>query len=213
MRSGQPIAARSSPRVVIIVQAQHATDARLEAGRNLARLAEVTRGGLPQERHRKIVSGGVWTYGMGQAVTNDYDTMLWFRKRPFRPSRARSGDLTARSRDFTGFSAELRFRSPGPCSQIHDRGTIDWQCSARRAWPCNCEKHSQSRRRGKPGLLKASPKRWRMPSLNNPRPSSEVASRRMKAVGQRDTAAEMEVRRRVHAKGMRYRVDFRDSRS
>jgi len=30
----------------------------------------------------------------------------------------------------------------------------------------------------------------------------------MKSVGKRDTAAEMEVRRRVHAKGLRYRVDF-----
>ena len=46
-----------------------------------------------------------------------------------------------------------------------------------------------------------------MPSRNNPKPSSEVASRRMKAVGQRDTAAEMEIRRRVHAEGFRYRVD------
>ena len=46
-----------------------------------------------------------------------------------------------------------------------------------------------------------------MPSRNNPRPSSEVASRRMQSVGQRDTAAEMEIRRRVHAKGLRYRVN------
>lgn len=46
-----------------------------------------------------------------------------------------------------------------------------------------------------------------MPNGNNPESSSEVASRRMKAVGQRDTAAEMEIRRRVHAKGLRYRVN------
>lgn len=46
-----------------------------------------------------------------------------------------------------------------------------------------------------------------MRSRNNPKPSSEVASRRMKSVGQRDTAAEMEIRRRVHAKGLRYRVN------
>ena len=46
-----------------------------------------------------------------------------------------------------------------------------------------------------------------MPNRNDPKSSSEVASRRMKAVGQRDTAAEMEIRRRVHAKGLRYRVN------
>ena len=46
-----------------------------------------------------------------------------------------------------------------------------------------------------------------MPSRNNPKSSSEVASRRMKAVGQRDTAAELEIRRRIHAKGLRYRVN------
>ena len=46
-----------------------------------------------------------------------------------------------------------------------------------------------------------------MPNRNNPKPSSEVASRRMKSVGQRNTAAEMEIRCRLHAKGLRYRVD------
>lgn len=42
-----------------------------------------------------------------------------------------------------------------------------------------------------------------MPSRNKPRPSSEVASRRMKLVRQRDTAAEMEIQRLVHARGLR----------
>lgn len=51
-----------------------------------------------------------------------------------------------------------------------------------------------------------------MPDRSCPKPSSEVASRRMKSVGQRDTAAELKVRRRVHAEGLRYRVDFPVSR-
>jgi len=41
-----------------------------------------------------------------------------------------------------------------------------------------------------------------------PKPSSDEAHRRMKAVRQRDTKAEMEVRRRLHAMGLRYRVDY-----
>jgi len=41
-----------------------------------------------------------------------------------------------------------------------------------------------------------------------PKASSEEAHRRMKAVRQRDTEAEMAVRRRIHAMGLRYRVDF-----
>ena len=47
-----------------------------------------------------------------------------------------------------------------------------------------------------------------MPSLNNPAPSSEVASRRMKSVGHRETAAELKIRRLVHAKGLRYRINY-----
>lgn len=43
---------------------------------------------------------------------------------------------------------------------------------------------------------------------NPPKASSEEARRRMKAVRQRDTGAEMAVRRRLHAMGLRYRVDF-----
>lgn len=41
-----------------------------------------------------------------------------------------------------------------------------------------------------------------------PSPSSEAASRRMAATGQRDTSAEMKIRRRLHGMGLRYRVDF-----
>lgn len=39
-------------------------------------------------------------------------------------------------------------------------------------------------------------------------PSSELASRRMRLTGQRDTSAEMRIRRRLHGMGFRYRVDF-----
>lgn len=39
-----------------------------------------------------------------------------------------------------------------------------------------------------------------------PRASSEAARRRMTATGQRDTAAEMLVRRALHGMGLRYRV-------
>ena len=41
-----------------------------------------------------------------------------------------------------------------------------------------------------------------------PIPSSEAASRRMAMTGQRDTTAEMKVRRLLHGMGYRYRVDF-----
>lgn len=41
-----------------------------------------------------------------------------------------------------------------------------------------------------------------------PTPSSEAASRRMARTGQRDTTAEMRIRRRLHALGLRYRVDY-----
>ena len=39
-------------------------------------------------------------------------------------------------------------------------------------------------------------------------PSSESASRRMSNTGQRDTPAEMKIRRRRHGMELRYRVDF-----
>ena len=39
-------------------------------------------------------------------------------------------------------------------------------------------------------------------------PSSESASRRMSNTGQRDTPAEMKIRRRLHGMELRYRVDF-----
>ena len=41
-----------------------------------------------------------------------------------------------------------------------------------------------------------------------PKPSSESASRRMSATGQRDTSAELSIRRRLHALGLRYRVNY-----
>ena len=41
-----------------------------------------------------------------------------------------------------------------------------------------------------------------------PTPSSDAARRRMEATGRKDTAAEMRVRRILHRKGLRYRVDF-----
>lgn len=40
-----------------------------------------------------------------------------------------------------------------------------------------------------------------------PKPSSESASRRMSATGQRDTSAELSIRCRLHALGLRYRVN------
>ena len=43
---------------------------------------------------------------------------------------------------------------------------------------------------------------------NRPIPSSKAASKRMAATGQRDTPPEMELRRRLHAMGFRYRVDY-----
>ena len=41
----------------------------------------------------------------------------------------------------------------------------------------------------------------------SPRPSSESASRRMSRTGQRDTTAEMKIRRRLHGMGFCYWVD------
>jgi DNA mismatch endonuclease (patch repair protein) len=41
-----------------------------------------------------------------------------------------------------------------------------------------------------------------------PLPSSESAKRRMANTRQRDTSAEMPIRRRLHAMGLRYRVDY-----
>lgn len=43
---------------------------------------------------------------------------------------------------------------------------------------------------------------------NPPKLSSKSASRRMANTGQRDTSAEMKIRRRLHRMGLRYRVDF-----
>ena len=40
-----------------------------------------------------------------------------------------------------------------------------------------------------------------------PKPSSPDAATRMRAVGRRDTACEFAVRKLVHARGLRYRVD------
>jgi DNA mismatch endonuclease (patch repair protein) len=40
-----------------------------------------------------------------------------------------------------------------------------------------------------------------------PAPSSEAARNRMRATGQRDTAAELAIRSAVHRRGLRYRVD------
>lgn len=42
-----------------------------------------------------------------------------------------------------------------------------------------------------------------------PDPLDEVVRRRMKRQGRRDTAVEVAIRRRLHALGYRYRVDFR----
>jgi len=42
-----------------------------------------------------------------------------------------------------------------------------------------------------------------------PDPSSDEARRRMEATRRRDTAAEIAVRRRLHAKGLRYRINYR----
>ena len=43
---------------------------------------------------------------------------------------------------------------------------------------------------------------------SGPKPSSEIASRRMSNTGQRDTRAEMRIRHLLHARLFRYRVDF-----
>ncbi|MEM1452295.1 MAG: very short patch repair endonuclease [Planctomycetota bacterium] len=45
-----------------------------------------------------------------------------------------------------------------------------------------------------------------MPDVTPP-PSSEDASIRMRATGRRDTACELLVRRQLHARGLRYRID------
>ncbi|MBW9267608.1 MAG: very short patch repair endonuclease [Candidatus Thiodiazotropha sp. (ex. Lucinisca nassula)] len=44
--------------------------------------------------------------------------------------------------------------------------------------------------------------------LGIPKSSSEAASHRMRMTGQRDTSAEMRIRRLLHAMGFRYRVDY-----
>lgn len=45
--------------------------------------------------------------------------------------------------------------------------------------------------------------------MSLPRSSSELASRRMRNTPTRDTPAELAIRRLLHARGLRYRVDFR----
>jgi len=47
-----------------------------------------------------------------------------------------------------------------------------------------------------------------MTKRKGPIPSSELASRRMAMTGQRDTSAEIKIRRLLHGMGLRYRVDF-----
>lgn len=44
-------------------------------------------------------------------------------------------------------------------------------------------------------------------SGGNPPPSSEEVSARMKATPRRDTSVEMAIRREIHSRGLRYRVD------
>lgn len=46
-----------------------------------------------------------------------------------------------------------------------------------------------------------------------PVPSSELASRRMKNTPTRDTPAELAIRRILHRRGLRYRVDYRPEAS
>ena len=46
----------------------------------------------------------------------------------------------------------------------------------------------------------------------SPAPSSPGVSARMRRTGQRDTAAELAIRRELHRRGHRYRVDLRPSR-
>lgn len=48
-----------------------------------------------------------------------------------------------------------------------------------------------------------------MSITDSPRPSSAAAARRMRATRQRDTTAELEIRRLLHRKGLRYRIDER----
>ncbi len=51
-------------------------------------------------------------------------------------------------------------------------------------------------------------RRKKQKKTNLPSPSSEAVSRRMSATGQRDTPPELEIRKRLFAKGLRYRVDY-----
>lgn len=44
--------------------------------------------------------------------------------------------------------------------------------------------------------------------MKNPKPSSIAARNRMIAQRQRDTAAELKVRKLLHGRGLRYRVDY-----
>lgn len=45
--------------------------------------------------------------------------------------------------------------------------------------------------------------------MRTPVPSSELASRRFRNTPTRDTPAELAIRRNLHARGLRYRVDYR----
>lgn len=45
-------------------------------------------------------------------------------------------------------------------------------------------------------------------SRSSPKPSSQAASDRMAATGQRDTKAELKIRKVLYARGLRYRVDY-----
>lgn len=45
--------------------------------------------------------------------------------------------------------------------------------------------------------------------MRSPVPSSEFASRRFRNTPTRDTPAELAIRRNLHARGLRYRVDYR----
>ena len=44
--------------------------------------------------------------------------------------------------------------------------------------------------------------------MKNPKPSSQAARNRMLAQRQRDTTAELKIRRLLHRRGLRYRVDY-----
>lgn len=47
-----------------------------------------------------------------------------------------------------------------------------------------------------------------MKNLSSPKPASDDVSRRMSVTPQKDTSAEMAIRKRLHSMGLRYRVDY-----